>query len=91
MEHRRRRNDATVGEHPLNNHQVVGPVVLLKVVTAVAREALGILFHMQMLRIVKMKVSAWNQKCNVAIDAVEDGYLEQLERFGTFYDNLRLT
>ena len=61
MEHQRRRSDAIVGEHPLNNHRVAEPVVPLKVVTAVAREALGILFHMPMLRIVKMKVRVWYQ------------------------------
>ena len=52
-----RRNDAIVGEHPLN-YQVV-PVVLLKVVLVVAREAQGILFHTRTLRIVKMKVRGW--------------------------------
>ena len=55
MEHQRRRNDAIVGEHLLNN-QMAEPVVVLKVVTAVAREAPGILFHMRTLRIVTMKV-----------------------------------
>jgi len=60
MEHQRRRNDAIVGGHHLNNHQMVGHVVL-KVVTAVAREAPGILFRMRTLRIVKMKVRGWNQ------------------------------
>ena len=55
MEHQRRRNDAIVGEHPLNN-QVVEPVVLLKVATAVAREALGTLFRTRTLRTVKMRV-----------------------------------
>ena len=53
MEHQRR-NDAIVGEHPLNNHQVVEQVV--KVVTAAVKEVQGILFHMRTLRIVKMKV-----------------------------------
>ena len=60
MEHQRRRNVVIVGEHLLNN-QVAELVVLLKVVTAVAREAPGILFHMRTLRIVKMNVRGWNQ------------------------------
>ena len=58
-EHQRRRNDAIVGEHSLNN-QVAEQVLLLRVVTAVAREALGILFHMRTLRTVKMKVRDWD-------------------------------
>ena len=55
MEHQRRNDDAIVGEHPLNS-QVV-ELVVLKVVTVAAKEAQGILFRMQMLRIVRMKVS----------------------------------
>ena len=54
MEHQRRNDDAIVGEHPLNS-QVV-ELVVLKVVTVAAKEAQGILFRMQMLRIVRMKV-----------------------------------
>ena len=61
MEHRRRRNDVNLSpkkDRAFNNHQVV-ELVTLKVVLVVAREALGILFHMQMLRTVKMKVRGW--------------------------------
>ena len=65
----RRRNDA-IGEHSLNNHQAAEPVVVLKVVIAVAREAQGILFRMRTLRTVKMKVRDWNHSGNTVVDAV---------------------